>query len=167
MSASLRMRRGLWPPSSRATRLRCRPAFSASVRPTWLDPVKLNLRTLSAFQNLRRFQEQGLPLARQGGRPLREGRLCGGHRLGGVRARAAGHPSERLARVWVHVLVPLAAKGVHPLSPYVHLVLAHLPSPSPIPQYLSLIHISEPTRLRRTSYAVFCLKKKKKKKPKI
>ena len=25
--------------------------------------------------------------------------------------------------------------------------------------YLSLIHISEPTRLRRISYAVFCLKK--------
>src|SRR5660398_305554 len=30
--------------------------------------------------------------------------------------------------------------------------------------YLSLIHISEPTRLRRISYAVFCLKKKKKNK---
>src|SRR5660397_192642 len=30
--------------------------------------------------------------------------------------------------------------------------------------YLSLIHISEPTRLRRISYAVFCLKKKKNKK---
>ena len=29
---------------------------------------------------------------------------------------------------------------------------------------LSLIHISEPTRLRRNSYAVFCLKKKKNKK---
>ena len=31
---------------------------------------------------------------------------------------------------------------------------------------LSLIHISEPTRLRRISYAVFCLKKKTKKKKK-
>src|SRR5660397_276209 len=31
---------------------------------------------------------------------------------------------------------------------------------------LSLIHISEPTRLRRISYAVFCLKKKKKKRNK-
>ena len=31
-------------------------------------------------------------------------------------------------------------------------------------QYLSLIHISEPTRLGMISYAVFCLKKKKKKK---
>ena len=30
---------------------------------------------------------------------------------------------------------------------------------------LSLIHISEPTRLRRISYAVFCLKKKKNKQP--
>ena len=30
------------------------------------------------------------------------------------------------------------------------------------PKDLSLIHISEPTRLRRISYAVFCLKKKKK-----
>src|SRR5678816_4803380 len=33
-------------------------------------------------------------------------------------------------------------------------------------QYLSLIHISEPTRLLSISYAVFCLKKKKKKKAK-
>src|SRR5660397_69477 len=30
-------------------------------------------------------------------------------------------------------------------------------------KHLSLIHISEPTRLRRISYAVFCLKKKKQK----
>ena len=34
-------------------------------------------------------------------------------------------------------------------------------SPYEFYQYLSLIHISEPTRLRRISYAVFCLKKKK------
>src|SRR5450756_2684570 len=32
------------------------------------------------------------------------------------------------------------------------------------PRELSLIHISEPTRLGMISYAVFCLKKKKKKK---
>src|SRR5678815_5656083 len=32
-----------------------------------------------------------------------------------------------------------------------------------LPFYLSLIHISEPTRLLSISYAVFCLKKKKKK----
>src|SRR5678815_2474231 len=30
-----------------------------------------------------------------------------------------------------------------------------------VPLYLSLIHISEPTRLLSISYAVFCLKKKK------
>ena len=30
-------------------------------------------------------------------------------------------------------------------------------------RYLSLIHISEPTRLGMISYAVFCLKKKKEK----
>eukprot|EP00658_Telonema_sp_P-2_P012644 TRINITY_DN14813_c0_g1_i1.p1 TRINITY_DN14813_c0_g1~~TRINITY_DN14813_c0_g1_i1.p1 ORF type:complete len:227 (-),score=61.47 TRINITY_DN14813_c0_g1_i1:3-683(-) len=35
----------------------------------------------------------------------------------------------------------------------------YLPGPSP---HLSLIHISEPTRLLSISYAVFCLKKKKK-----
>ena len=29
-----------------------------------------------------------------------------------------------------------------------------------VPEYLSLIHISEPTRRRGISYAVFCLKKK-------
>nr|CUV48227.1 protein of unknown function [Ralstonia solanacearum] len=35
-----------------------------------------------------------------------------------------------------------------------------------VTQHLSLIHISEPTRLGMISYAVFCLKKKKKKKKK-
>eukprot|EP00658_Telonema_sp_P-2_P024488 TRINITY_DN19841_c0_g1_i3.p1 TRINITY_DN19841_c0_g1~~TRINITY_DN19841_c0_g1_i3.p1 ORF type:complete len:100 (+),score=19.01 TRINITY_DN19841_c0_g1_i3:506-805(+) len=38
----------------------------------------------------------------------------------------------------------------------------HLP-PMLHHMYLSLIHISEPTRLLSISYAVFCLKKKKKK----
>ena len=43
--------------------------------------------------------------------------------------------------------------------------LANLvPNAEWIVEGLSLIHISEPTRLRRISYAVFCLKKKKKKK---
>src|SRR5678816_2425472 len=37
------------------------------------------------------------------------------------------------------------------------------PIPRSYAQYLSLIHISEPTRLLSISYAVFCLKKKKKK----
>src|SRR5450756_3200999 len=38
-----------------------------------------------------------------------------------------------------------------------------LPGSKRIPAELSLIHISEPTRLGMISYAVFCLKKKKKK----
>src|SRR5450756_2740069 len=37
-----------------------------------------------------------------------------------------------------------------------------LPGTRPAGVYLSLIHISEPTRLGMISYAVFCLKKKKK-----
>ena len=42
-------------------------------------------------------------------------------------------------------------------------VLLHaLAGQTVITQCLSLKHISEPTRLRRISYAVFCLKKKKK-----
>src|SRR5660398_200859 len=41
-----------------------------------------------------------------------------------------------------------------------------LPDVLQVVQDLSLIHISEPTRLRRISYAVFCLKIKKKKKNK-
>src|SRR5450756_2859733 len=36
--------------------------------------------------------------------------------------------------------------------------------PAQMGEHLSLIHISEPTRLGMISYAVFCLKKKKKKK---
>ena len=37
----------------------------------------------------------------------------------------------------------------------------HKLPPSPPAKHLSLIHISEPTRLLSISYAVFCLKKKK------
>ena len=40
------------------------------------------------------------------------------------------------------------------------------PNCSKAVKVLSLIHISEPTRLGMISYAVFCLKKKKKKKKK-
>eukprot|EP00658_Telonema_sp_P-2_P077866 TRINITY_DN714_c0_g1_i1.p3 TRINITY_DN714_c0_g1~~TRINITY_DN714_c0_g1_i1.p3 ORF type:complete len:106 (+),score=19.18 TRINITY_DN714_c0_g1_i1:511-828(+) len=47
-------------------------------------------------------------------------------------------------------LLRLAAIGTDVESPYSALIL-------------SLIHISEPTRLLSISYAVFCLKKKKKK----
>src|SRR5450756_3081145 len=41
-----------------------------------------------------------------------------------------------------------------------------LPDHARRPRHLSLIHISEPTRLGMISYAVFCLKKKKKTKKK-
>eukprot|EP00658_Telonema_sp_P-2_P027325 TRINITY_DN21126_c0_g1_i2.p1 TRINITY_DN21126_c0_g1~~TRINITY_DN21126_c0_g1_i2.p1 ORF type:complete len:146 (-),score=21.66 TRINITY_DN21126_c0_g1_i2:70-507(-) len=41
--------------------------------------------------------------------------------------------------------------------------LLHLEKEHGMPPTLSLIHISEPTRLLSISYAVFCLKKKKKK----
>eukprot|EP00658_Telonema_sp_P-2_P066935 TRINITY_DN55898_c0_g1_i1.p1 TRINITY_DN55898_c0_g1~~TRINITY_DN55898_c0_g1_i1.p1 ORF type:complete len:111 (+),score=28.52 TRINITY_DN55898_c0_g1_i1:193-525(+) len=41
------------------------------------------------------------------------------------------------------------------------------PIPGSLHSHLSLIHISEPTRLLSISYAVFCLKKKKTKKLKL
>src|SRR5660398_288292 len=52
----------------------------------------------------------------------------------------------------------VAPRGIGHYTPVVVLASAGM--------YLSLIHISEPTRLRRISYAVFCLKKKKKNKNK-
>src|SRR5674536_117399 len=55
---------------------------------------------------------------------------------------AGGGASDRLAADWQQGLPHSTSPG----SPLVHL--------------LSLIHISEPTRLLSISYAVFCLKKK-------
>src|SRR5450756_2663154 len=54
---------------------------------------------------------------------------------------------------------------------HVHILVSALPTMAPSEimrriKGLSLIHISEPTRLGMNSYAVFCLKKKKKKKKK-
>eukprot|EP00658_Telonema_sp_P-2_P081168 TRINITY_DN8250_c0_g1_i1.p2 TRINITY_DN8250_c0_g1~~TRINITY_DN8250_c0_g1_i1.p2 ORF type:complete len:121 (-),score=30.47 TRINITY_DN8250_c0_g1_i1:71-433(-) len=70
------------------------------------------------------------------------------------------------ARVW----------GVHPLLALLQNNVDHLVEPSEGPnqmsavtcddRHLSLIHISEPTRLLSISYAVFCLKKKKKRRSK-
>src|SRR5450756_430621 len=51
------------------------------------------------------------------------------------------------------------------LDQYCDEVRARFPG-KPLFLYLSLIHISEPTRLGMISYAVFCLKKKKYKKTK-
>src|SRR5660398_307387 len=54
--------------------------------------------------------------------------------------------------------VPSKSRGVSRLP----LGVVEVSAPSGDVVELSLIHISEPTRLRRISYAVFCLKKKKK-----
>src|SRR5450759_5817551 len=74
------------------------------------------------------------------------------HHLGPGRTRRvaeSGHPwlDELLRQV-------LPDRDVRAPAPHKHL-------------HLSLIHISEPTRLGMISYAVFCLKKKKKKQNKI
>src|SRR5450756_2964401 len=56
----------------------------------------------------------------------------------------------------------LVNQGAHTLSLYDRdKLLAQYPVCVGSPQWLSLIHISEPTRLGMISYAVFCLKKKK------
>src|SRR5660398_291055 len=48
------------------------------------------------------------------------------------------------------------------LSGQIQILFDSIPTMAQMIKALSLIHISEPTRLRRISYAVFCLKKKKK-----
>src|SRR5678815_2168699 len=53
-----------------------------------------------------------------------------------------------------------AIKGMHESNPMMGLRGVRLSIS--MPEILSLIHISEPTRLLSISYAVFCLKKKKK-----
>src|SRR5659263_744866 len=63
----------------------------------------------------------------------------------------------------------LYAMGLEPIA-FVDYLAMETVEPSiadQIGQGLSLIHISEPTRLGMISYAVFCLKKKKKNKNKI
>src|SRR5450756_3021175 len=70
-------------------------------------------------------------------------------------------------------LVKGGQRGVHSLHPELasslhgRIYLVDLRVPDHVPYggggyHLSLIHISEPTRLGMISYAVFCLKKKKK-----
>src|SRR5450759_5896894 len=58
----------------------------------------------------------------------------------------------------------LAGVHLHVAGELTHLVRAHVGIELGFD--LSLIHISEPTRLGMISYAVFCLKKKKKKEEK-
>src|SRR5450756_3032552 len=70
------------------------------------------------------------------------------------------------------VMLPISIDGYRAIITTIHEIpesclersaLAHIEL---VAKDLSLIHISEPTRLGMISYAVFCLKKKKKKKKK-
>src|SRR5660398_262502 len=61
----------------------------------------------------------------------------------------------------IHPLVAKFMRHVVPIYQIDPMRSSALSNQRPSSQPLSLIHISEPTRLRRISYAVFCLKKKK------
>src|SRR5450756_1972993 len=67
-------------------------------------------------------------------------------------------PWAEVATGWVTPAIPLGS------IPVIMSVLGAVVMPHNLFLHLSLIHISEPTRLGMISYAVFCLKKKKKKK---
>src|SRR5450756_2998134 len=77
---------------------------------------------------------------------------------GPVLADGAGEFHERGESTAPGPLQP----GVEQRDAFGALELKHLPKLL-LEQVLSLIHISEPTRLGMISYAVFCLKKKKNK----
>src|SRR5450756_2925356 len=66
---------------------------------------------------------------------------------------------EEIADAIMSLLEENGLKG--PDDSYVKITLTGGPSTGPKMLELSLIHISEPTRLGMISYAVFCLKKKK------
>ena len=81
-------------------------------------------------------------------------------------------PDEQSWQTIVECLLqwPSSAELYDVALPYCHDMIKQWPETLPriatqamyrIFMGLSLIHISEPTRLRRISYAVFCLKKKK------
>ena len=70
----------------------------------------------------------------------------------------------RLSLNWVVRRKFGVSLGLPPILALALIILTGLPdilSPVSINLPLSLIHISEPTRLGMISYAVFCLKKKK------
>src|SRR5450756_1223086 len=102
-------------------------------------------RSMSCLQGggLRRRLRFGLRARRGGAADLRRGEL---DRAVGAHAGIGTQVGELVVAAVDHAYV--AALGV---------------DVEPVPA-LSLIHISEPTRLGMISYAVFCLKKKKKKK---
>ena len=65
----------------------------------------------------------------------------------------------------IHVVEDVSkAEAVDPIADIDAIDYELILSDLEVVQNLYLIHISEPTRLRRISYAVFCLKKKKKRK---
>ena len=72
------------------------------------------------------------------------------------RSSAASDVYKRQVPRWWH---PPTSRSARPMSSADTRRVRH---PWSMTQILSLIHISEPTRLLSISYAVFCLKKKKK-----
>ena len=71
---------------------------------------------------------------------------------------------ETIVAIAVFVVVMVAVSAMVAVS--YHMLNASREQYGQIRQRLSLIHISEPTRQAEISYAVFCLKKKKKNKKK-
>ena len=83
-------------------------------------------------------------------------------------------PQHPAAHGVLRLVMDLDGERVERIDPHIGLLhrgteklIEHKTYLQSLPYFdLSLIHISEPTRLRRISYAVFCLKKKKTKKKK-
>src|SRR5450756_2999213 len=98
---------------------------------------------------------------------------------GGIAAYKVAELARMLVRGGVNVKVIMTSAGQQFVTPLTFRTITGNPvatsmwsdPASPLPHIslseeadlLSLIHISEPTRLGMISYAVFCLKKKKKK----
>src|SRR5678815_5799620 len=76
----------------------------------------------------------------------------------GIGHQASASMKPAMASTWTPVT---AISGVYTTSSAAHTIVprASLVTPATLSR-LSLIHISEPTRLLSISYAVFCLKKK-------
>src|SRR5665648_1233352 len=75
---------------------------------------------------------------------------------------------RRVFSIFLSLLISTTTPRVPTISPFLYFGLPYIIIGRVVPSlfiavYLSLIHISEPTRLGMISYAVFCLKKKKNK----
>src|SRR5665809_158502 len=89
----------------------------------------------------------------------------------GLISRDGGDPKQALEKTEAALAKLPKVSGSGATQPHMAVVLARVidqaeQMATKAGDSLSLIHISEPTRLRRISYAVFCLKKKKKTKQK-